>query len=489
MYTLLYVDDEQDNLLAFQAAFRRDYRVITAESASDALRILSQTQVHIVLSDQRMPTMTGVELLKRVLAEYPKVIRILVTAYSDFDSVIKSINESRIFYYLPKPWIKEDVKQMIHNALELYELREKNQALMDDLQKSNESLLAANKAIDQYRKKLELENDYLKKSSSVSIKETGVGQSAPFKRVLEQIDQVARTTTTVLIQGETGTGKELMASRIQQLSSRASKPFVKINCAAFPLNLIESELFGYEKGAFSGANTAKAGLFEIADGGTLFLDEIGEMPLEVQPKLLRILQDGEFYKLGGQKIIKTDVRLIAATNRDLRKEVAQGKFRADLLYRLNTFPITLPALRERLDDIPLLVEHFVAKLQKKLGKEIETVSPHAIKSLTEYHWPGNIRELENEIERAIILAKDSVLQIFTKQYQDLHSSDLSFTDNSSGDEEKGVIALNDAERRAIINALEKTKWQISGEDGAAKLLKINPNTLRSKMIRLGIDRD
>jgi transcriptional regulator with GAF, ATPase, and Fis domain len=281
-----------------------------------------------------------------------------------------------------------------------------------------------------------------------------------------------------LILGETGTGKELFARAIHNLSTRSTRPLVKVNCAALPAELIESELFGHEKGAFTGAIARKTGRFELADGGTIFLDEIGDLPRKLQAKLLRVLQEGEFERLGSSRTLTVDVRVIAATNRDLAKSIAAGTFREDLYYRLNVFPVTLPSLRERPDDVPLLVRHFVEKYGKKLGRPIDTIPEPVMAALARYAWPGNVRELENIIERAVILSDDATLQLDETLEADRHPA-LPTT---------GPATLEEAERDHILQVLEATNWRVRGNGGAAEILDINPSTLRSRMKKLGIER-
>jgi transcriptional regulator with GAF, ATPase, and Fis domain len=293
--------------------------------------------------------------------------------------------------------------------------------------------------------------------------------------VLFKIAQVAPTDSTVLITGETGTGKELAARAIHGASSRKDRPLIKVNCGALSPTLIESELFGHEKGAFTGAVGRKQGRFELANGGTIFLDEIGELPLELQVKLLRVIQEQEFDRLGGSKTIKTDVRIIAATNRNLKLEVEQGTFREDLWYRLNVYPITMPPLIQRNEDIPLLVEHFVNTYAGKFGKEISLVSPRTMQSLQSHSWPGNVRELANVIERAVIHTQGNVLQVVDRF-------------ESVTVESSPTQTLEEVERDYIIRTLENTGWRIEGKHGAAKILDLNPSTLRTRMVKLGIQR-
>jgi len=304
-----------------------------------------------------------------------------------------------------------------------------------------------------------------------------IGKSCVLEVVLEQVQRVAPTDSTVLIQGETGTGKELIARSVHDSSSRFARPFIKLNCAAIPFDLLESELFGHEKGAFTGAIAQKVGRFELADKGTLFLDEVGDIPLALQPKLLRVLQEQEFERLGGTRTHQVDVRLVAATNRNLVEMVKRNEFRSDLYYRLNVFPIPLPPLRDRREDIPALVEHFVEIYARRMDKQIEHISPETMSALISYQWPGNIRELQNFIERSVILTSGSVL------YPPLAS-----LRSAPEAESLEAITLEDAEREHILKALEHTGWVVAGRNGAAARLGIKRSTLYFKMQKLGISR-
>jgi formate hydrogenlyase transcriptional activator len=302
-----------------------------------------------------------------------------------------------------------------------------------------------------------------------------IGQSAPVRQLLRKLEQVAPTEATVLIQGETGTGKELLARAVHDRSRRKERPLVKVNCGSIPAGLVESELFGHEKGAFTGATQRRIGRFELANGGTIFLDEVTELPVDTQVKLLRVLQEGEFERVGSSQTIKVDVRVIAATNRDLKAVVKNGTFRSDLFYRLNVFPLDVPALRERKNDLPLLVNFFLSKLGKKLGKELRGVSQRSMDHLLNYDWPGNVRELQNMIERAVVLATGPIVHI-----------DDSMMRPGEATQESTVDTLENAERHHIIRALKETNWIVHGKKGAAEILGINPSTLRSRMEKLGI---
>jgi len=311
-----------------------------------------------------------------------------------------------------------------------------------------------------------------------------IGNSAALESVLEQVEQVAPTDSTVLIEGETGTGKELIAHAIHNASQRCGRAFIKLNCAAIPLDLLESELFGHEKGAFTGAIAQKIGRFEMADKGTLFLDEVGDIPAALQPKLLRVLQEQEFERLGSCRTHKVDVRLIAATNRDLIKMVARGQFRDDLYYRLNVFPILLPALRERREDIPALVAHFVKLFSRRMGKQVDSISPGTMAAFQWYSWPGNIRELQNLVERAVILSRDGVLpNPLHKKQTELMVRSLHRTRTLHS-----AMTLEPSDRALVLETLEQAGWIVGGPQGAAAKLGLKRTTLLAKMRRLGISR-
>jgi formate hydrogenlyase transcriptional activator len=304
-----------------------------------------------------------------------------------------------------------------------------------------------------------------------------IGNSAALESVLEQVEQVAPTDSTVLIQGETGTGKELVARAIHNLSARCGRPFVKLNCAAIPFDLLESELFGHERGAFTGAIAQKIGRFELADKGTLFLDEVGDIPPGLQPKLLRVLQEQEFERLGSTRTHRVDVRLVAATNRNLVDMVKRSEFRSDLYYRLNVFPVPLPPLRVRREDIPALVQHFVEIYARRMDKQIEHIPPETMAALSSYHWPGNIRELQNFIERSVILSSGNVL-----------CPPLASLLSAAETESLEAVTLEDAERDHIRKILEQTRWVVAGPNGAAARLGIKRSTLYFRMQKLGISR-
>ncbi len=304
-----------------------------------------------------------------------------------------------------------------------------------------------------------------------------IGQSVPLRQLLRNIEQVAPTEATVLIQGETGTGKELLARAVHDRSRRKDRALVKVNCGSIPAGLVESELFGHEKGAFTGATQRRIGRFEIANGGTIFLDEVTELPIDTQVKLLRVLQEGEFERVGSSQTIKVDVRVIAATNRNLKEVVQNGTFRSDLFYRLNVFPLEVPALRGRKDDLPLLVNFFLSKFGKKLGKEVRGMSQRSMQRLLDYDWPGNVRELQNIVERAVVLASGPIVQI-----------DESMIRTGEATQESALDTLENVERNHIIRALNETRWVVHGKKGAAEILGINASTLRSRMEKLGIKR-
>jgi formate hydrogenlyase transcriptional activator len=337
------------------------------------------------------------------------------------------------------------------------------------------------------KEKLYLEDEIRTEMNFAQI----IGNSASLRRVLKNVETVAPTDSTVLIYGETGTGKELIARAIHDLSPRHSKPFVKLNCAAIPTGLLESELFGHEKGAFTGAIAQRIGRFEVANGGTIFLDEIGEIPLELQTKLLRVLQEREFERLGSSRTLRTDARLIAATNRDLEAMVAEQKFRSDLFFRLNVFPVHVPPLRERQGDIPLLVRHFTQQFSRRMSRVIETIPSAAMDALSRYHWPGNIRELQNVIERAVIISAGPALSVDVadlKFPKVSHPEERAAAPNSTTN---GALhnLLEETERQQILQTLKECDWVVAGPNGAAARLGMNRSTLQVRIRKLGISRD
>ena len=358
-----------------------------------------------------------------------------------------------------------------------------------------ENALAYSK-IAELKEKLTQEKLYLEDEIRTELNfEEIIGKSGVLRRVLRQVATVAPTDSTVLIFGETGTGKELVARAIHNLSSRQSNSFVKLNCAAIPTGLLESELFGHERGAFTGAIAQRIGRFELANRGTVFLDEVGEIPLELQPKLLRVLQEREFERLGSTRTLTTDARLIAATNRDLASMVQEQKFRSDLFYRLNVFPVRVPSLRERPEDIPLLVRHFVEQCARRMNKKIETISTETLKQMRRYHWPGNIRELQNVIERAVILSAGPVLNVPLNEIQSRPAPAAAIGSNGSPDRKLESPAgrdirsvLEETERHHILSVLSRTNWVVAGPNGAAEQLGMKRSTLQLRMQKLGLSR-
>ena len=373
----------------------------------------------------------------------------------------------------------EDVTEREYYKRHLEELVEQKTSEIrmarEEAEKGRQAAETALYEIEKLREQLEAERAYLQEEIKLEYNhENIIGQSDGINYILYKVEQIAPSDTIVLVLGETGTGKELVARAIHELSLRKGRALMKVNCATLPSNLIESELFGHEKGAFTGAHAKHLGRFEVADGATLFLDEIGELPMELQAKLLRVIQDGEFERLGSSRTIKIDVRIIAATNRNLEEEVQKGRFREDLWYRLNVFPITMPPLRDRSDDIPLLVDFFVEKITKRMGKSIEIIPTRVMNALKDYQWPGNVRELENVIERAVINSSGPKLRLVDELKP------------SKRDLPAPRETLETVERNHILGILHQTQWKVSGKDGAAEILGLNRSTLRARMRKLGI---
>lgn len=404
-YGLLIVDDEKEILRTLTLTFAEDYTVFTASSGAEALGILEKQEIAIIIADQRMPGMTGVELLERSIHINPHIVRIILTGYTDTAALVQAINSGRIYQYITKPWDRQEIKIIIRRALECYVLTMENQQLLKELQAANEQLKAANE-------RLRDENTYLKKEVDRTIQFSEIiGSSPAMQRVFELVSKVLDNSVSVLLTGETGTGKTLLARYIHHQGGRRDKLFIEQNCGALPEALLESELFGHKRGAFTGAVQDQKGLFEVADGGTVFLDEISEMSPAMQVKLLQVLQEGRFRRVGDSLYREVDVRIISATNKDLEAEVQRGQFRADLYYRISVFPIQVPPLRERSEDIPLLAEHCLQKHRRHLNSQVTGFSEEALQSLCCYDYPGNVRELENLIERALLLSTGTWIEV------------------------------------------------------------------------------
>jgi two-component system, NtrC family, response regulator AtoC len=449
MTKVLVVDDEPNLRKVLGAMLRNEgYEVAVAENGEVGLSEFKKNGADIVITDLVMPKLGGMDLLKAINELAPDVPVIIITAHGTVDSAVEAIKRGA-FDYITKPWDKSELSAVIAKAARTHDLTQR----------------AARQAI--------------------------IGDAPQMQEVFKIIDKVANTPSTVLITGESGTGKELVAGALHEGSSRRGKPLIKINCAAIPKDLMESELFGYEKGAFTGAVTSKPGRFELADGGTLFLDEIGEIPVEMQVKLLRALQESEFERVGGIKTTRVDVRLIAATNRDLQQEIDAGRFRKDLYYRLAVVPIVLPPLRERKADIPVLARHFIDKYNKRLGKKIEGIEDEALALLQAYPWPGNIRELENLMERVLLFADGP--QIKPRDLPEALHRPAGAAPAAAGAEPpapaetglKDIIKQKAAEmeKELIAKALEETSGNVTR---AAKLLQISRKSLQTKMKEFGL---
>jgi DNA-binding NtrC family response regulator len=480
--SILVVDDNQAKCLAVASVLQDlNLNIVTVESGRDALRSLLDHEYAVILLDVKMPTMDGFEtaelIRSREQSEYTPII--FVTAYSSTETDMLRGYSLGAVDYIFTPIIPEILRAKVSVFVDLYHRMQETKR--HERKRAEQSLQSANAEIKQLKDRFQVESVYLRQDID---REFNFGEIIGRSNVLEQVffkvEQVAPQDTTVLLLGETGTGKGVVARAIHSRSARKDRPLVTVNCTALPANLIESELFGREKGAFTGSNARQMGRFEFADGGTIFLDEIGEMPMDLQTKLLRVVQDGEFERLGGPKTIKVNVRIIASTNRKLEEEIRNGRFREDLFYRLNVFPISIPPLRKRKEDIPLLVNYFVARFNKKLGRKIETVAQQTLNTLLGHHWPGNVRELESVIERAVITSQGTALQVLDR----FETSRKAGEQEARGDGK----ALGEREHDYILQVLQETGWRIEGETGAAVILGLNPSTLRGRMRKYGIRR-
>ena len=458
MYSILLVDDEPNYLIVLSELLRDEgYEVFTAENGARALETVKNTDLDLVLTDMQMPEVDGLELLTHVKGFNPDLPVIIITAFAEVEKAVAAM-QSGAFSYLAKPFSNEELLVNIEKAVKMYGLVRENRRLRSEI----------------------------KGRSGFSGM---VGKNPKMLQVYELIEKVAPTPASVLISGESGTGKELVAKAIHMNSAREKEPFITVNCAALSDNLLESELFGHEKGAFTGAVAMRKGRFELADKGTIFLDEIGEIPLALQSKLLRVLQEKQFERVGGSKTFEVDVRIISASNRDLKEEVSKGQFREDLFYRLNVIHVSLPALRERMDDMPMLVDYFIGRFAAELGKDDLSISQEAMRLLMKLPWEGNIRELENTIERAAILCNDSIIEA-----DDVQPDSLQPLEENSWSQNLDLkqllpdsVGLNEVlyavEEKMLMQALDEAGFV---QARAAENLGITKSLLQYKMKKYGI---
>jgi DNA-binding NtrC family response regulator len=448
MPTILIIEDEAKMRRLLELNLGEDgFSTLSAGDAESGLKLLREDTINLVVTDLKLPGMNGLEFLHAIKRQNAALPVVVMTAFGSVETAVEAMKAGASDYVL-KPFSLSEMRMVIHKELDVHNLREENRSLREALGK---------------------------RYCHPNI----IARSARMQEVLATVDRVAPTNSTVLLGGESGVGKDLIARAIHEKSRRASGPFIKINSTAIPENLLESELFGYEKGAFTGANASKPGKFELADKGTLFLDEIGDVPAVTQVKLLHVLQEREFERLGGTRTIKVDVRLIAATNRDLREALEQGTFREDLYYRLNVVPIDIAPLRQRKEDIPDLVNLFITRFAGDSGKPVESITPEAMQILVNYHWPGNVRELQNIIERACALAKGTVLKV-----DDIHLDvrPARITNGASNFLPEGMT-LEQWEDEMIRESLRRAN---GNKSQAARLLGLSRNALRYRLSKIGI---
>ena len=474
--TILIVDDEVRSLESLDRNLSDDFNVLTAASVAEAQALLDEESIQIILCDQRMPEMTGVEFLSEVREAWPEVIRIIISGYTDAEDIITGINDAGIYQYITKPWRPEKLILDLQNAARLYELQRQNELLAIELKMTSGN---AASIVGSRRKKLRDQhyaNDGIIRADD-----------SPMNPICDTLRKIATYDVSVLLTGESGTGKELAARALHYNSLRWDKAFVVENCGAVPDELLESELFGHKKGAFTGAVENHVGLFERADGGTVFLDEIGEVSPAFQVKLLRVLQEGEIRPVGSTKTGKVDVRVIAATNRDLETDVREGRFRKDLYFRLAAVTIEMPALRDRRSDIPILAEHLLQIAMNNLQKNVPGISAEAIECLQQYHWSGNVRELQNEIQHMLVMGREG-----EELGADLLSPKVLMAAHPDDEEEIAALKTFDGTLKQRIESLEvkilrealiRHRWNKSK---AAKELGLSRVGLRGKLERYGL---
>jgi DNA-binding NtrC family response regulator len=450
---ILIVDDEEVLQDVLTVLLRREgLSTVSALSGEEGLEILEREEVDLVLLDLMLPGMHGMQVLREIRRRWPEMVVVVITAYSSIETAIEAMREGA-FHYIPKPFKNEEVLLTIHKGLDQRRLTSENRSLREQL-----------------RQRYGFDNI--------------IGKSKPMQQVYELVQLAAPSKSNILILGESGTGKELVAKAIHHHSRRAGGPFITVNSGSMPADLLESNLFGHLRGAFTGAVASKKGLFELANGGSIFFDEIGNIPIDTQSKLLRVIQEKEFMRLGGIDTIKVDVRIVAATNADLEVAVQQGTFREDLFYRMNVITVTLPPLRKRTEDVPLLASHFLAHYSRENEKAIREISPQAMEALLDYHWPGNVRELENVIERAVVLSTGEILGVDLLPASVRNPESVSLS--APAMPQNGIAfkdAVSEYERQIIIKAL-----QASGgiQKRAAEMLQVRPTTLHEMMKRLNI---
>jgi two-component system, NtrC family, response regulator PilR len=453
---ILVADDEKSMREFLEIMLKKeDYKVTLASNGEEVMKLIEKDIFDLALVDIRMPRQDGISVLKKIKSISPETVVIVITAYASADTAIKAMKEGA-YDYITKPFKIEEIKLIIQNALEKKHLQKEN-------------LLLKQVVRDRYH----FENI--------------IGQSSKMLELYDLLEKVAPTKTNILITGESGTGKELVAKAIHYNSPRKDKPFVTLNCGAIPESLIESELFGHMRGAFTDAISTKKGLFEVADEGTIFLDEISELPLMMQVKLLRVLQDGEFKRVGGTEDIRVDVRIISATNKNLEEAVREKQFREDLFYRLNVIQVKIPSLRERKEDIPLLTSHFLKRYSEELGKQISQISPEALRVLVQYDYPGNVRELQNIIERAMALETSQELTAqnlssYIEEQLPNKKRALDLEIPSEGVDLEKIV--EDVERTLLLKALDRTKGI---KKKAAELLHINFRSMRYRLEKYGLN--
>ena len=476
--TVLVIDDERRSVEALERILDDDFDVLTAHNTTDAEKILEQEWVQVILCDQRMPDITGVEFLKKAREKWPEAVRMIISGYTDADDIIRGVNEAGIFQYITKPWHPENLVLTLKNAVRLFELQRENELLSVELKVSSDR---AEKVVGGRR--AGLRHHYQGDDGIIR------SQTSPMNEVCDKVMQVAPYDVSVLLMGESGTGKELAARALHYNSLRWNKPFVVENCAALPDELLESELFGHKRGAFTGAVDDHIGLFERADGGTVFLDEIGEVSRAFQVKLLRVLQEGEIRPVGAGRTRTVNVRVVAATNKQLEEEARAGRFREDLYYRLAAVSIELPPLRQRSEDVAVIARALLQKQAQTLGKRVAGLSSEALDCLNNYHWPGNVRELQNELQHMLVMGKegaelgaDLISPRILRGASEEAEVDVEAFAGADGTLKDRIEML---EARILRETLIRNRWNKSR---AARELGLSRVGLRGKLERYGLEK-